>query len=287
MRAIPVLLAISIGPWGTLSARTQQPTVTAEELITAFRSPELSVRRSAVERTERSLDRRGVQDLFRNPQVESALFDLVRREHAALRSPNPADRGIVNSNNDGEGYAEYHAQVLSLAMATVPFLASDSKRDWLNILARDAYNPESDFAIWLAGFGDLVVDALLDHAVTGPTRSDRANAHAVLACLVAFTAYAPAGRSSIIPPALSFANRQRALKAINAGLQSEDDIVSHEVVRALRRAPSVETLTLLQEFARQSRVEPRFTRRGELRMSLQEEVDRVIAEMQAALSQKR
>jgi len=216
-------------------------------------------------------------DLIQEPGFTAAVLDTIRETDSVTRREAVAP---TLSADAAEGRGEAIASLLGLALEIVPLLPDGQKHDWLNVLLRAPYNPESDFADWLAGHGDLIVDAAIEQANHPQFEVDATNAYAILAMMIGRTAPGSIPARSIT---LSFANRQRALKMVIGALDPKDDVLARELVRVIRRFPSNEALSMLQEFRRKSQVDPHFTARYGLRTSLQQDVESAISTIQAAL----
>ena len=286
MRAIVLaLLAVTSAARVSAAFRAQEQPTGTRQMVGRFGSPILTVRMGAVHEALEVVKSGRGQELLRSPEIQAGLLELLRRENG-MHVRRFFDQDAAKALGDGEGWAEYYSEAGELAMGMIPLLDVTRQRDWLKLLARGSYNVESRFGVWLAEHGDLVIDALLDQTKTAAIAPDRWNAYGVLAQMVAFTAFTPQGSHPLKHP-LSFGNRQRALNAVNEGLNHPDTITAKEVVRALRSSPSAETHGILQDFLRKARGRPGFSTRGEGPRSLQEEVEKAIADTEVALHQKR
>lgn len=263
---------------------TAQQRPLADEVLVGTQSAELSTRIRTIETLSKVVQDRGSQQVLADPQIQGALFDLLQLENALTVRLFQDGRGV--SGVYGEGYGEYYAEVLNLAVGVVPLLNPQQQQLWLRELARGSYNPDSKFAEWLAGYGDLIIDALVEQTRSAEIEPNRSNAYAVLTDMVGFTAFSPQA-SKPYEHSLSFMNRQRALTVVNEGLNHKDRNISREVVWRFKRHPSPEMLILLQNFLKTQRGRPGFARRADGPQSLEEEVEKAIDQMQAALGQRR
>jgi hypothetical protein len=222
-------------------------------------------------------------ELLGDATFQNALFDLLKTENANhVRRFKDEQFGVTL----GEGWSMDYAGILGLAIDVVPLLTPPRQQDWFKELVQGSYNDDSTFGVWLAGYGDLIVDGLLDLTKTGAIIQQRRNAYALLTEMVGLTAFKPLA-SQPYPTSLSFANRQRALKAIEEGLHHQDDSVIRAIVRLLSGHASPEILTILENFDRESRGQPSYARKSDSYLTLQEHVGRAIAKVQAGLGQKR
>lgn len=278
MTAVALLMAILGMP-----VHAQRRDLSAREVTQLFASPSLTVRMEAAARTWEMISAGRSREILGDVTFQNALFDLLRRENANHVRRFEDERFGATL---GEGWSESYSGILGLSMNVVARLSPPQQREWLKELIRGSYNPDSEFGKWLAGYGDLTIDALLDLTKTAAIIQQRENAYAVLAEMVGLSAFTPvAAQPSAI--SLSFANRQRALKAVDEGLRHQDDSIPREIVMTLGRHASPEILTILQDFARQSRGQPSYSQRGEHYSSLQAEVEKAIAKVQAGLGQNR
>ena len=276
--AVALLMAIVAMP-----VHAQRGDLTAQEATQLFASPSLTVRMEAAARTWEMISAGRSREVLGDVAFQNALLGLLRRENANHVRRFQDERFGATL---GEGWSESYAGILGLSMNVIPRLSPSQQREWLTELIRGSYNPDSEFAKGLAGYGDLSIEALLDLTKNAAIIQQRENAYALLAEMVGLSAFTPAAaQSSAI--SLSFANRQRALKAVDEGLHHQDDSIPRGIVLALGRHASPETLTILQDFARQNRGQLRYSQRGEHYSSLQAEVEKAIAKVQAGLGQNR
>lgn len=258
-------------------------TITVPQIVEGLRSQRLQVRADMIEKLTRLAgDAPQFRAVLGNADIQAALLDLLRRENAAISNQAPTG---IGQNETAEGFAEYYSKVFSFAHETLPLLTAAAQREWIGELLRGAFNPDSAFAADMAKYGDLAVDALVELTRTPQPRSIRTNAYAILAQMVSLSAFQ--NRAGGYPRPLSFENRQRALKSVGDALRDDDDLVGHEVIRSLRRVPSVETLDILKDLSRKSALEPKFSRRRDYPITLQEEATRAIADMESKLGQGR
>jgi hypothetical protein len=259
-------------------AQAQTPDLSAQEIARLFASPTLSVRIDAAGRALRVVKTSQAREVLLDVNFQNALLDLLRRENVAY------ERSFQGGQPLGEAWSEYDSQLADLSMSLVALVSPQQQRQWLAELVRGAYNPDSRFATWLAGYGDLDIDALLDLTRTAARQPQRENAYAVLAEMVGLSAFKPRASLPYLT-ALSFANRQRALKAIDEGLHHQESSIPRQIVITLGRHTSPEILTILQNFDRGSRGQPSYSGRAGHNSSLQAEVEKATAKVQAGLGQ--
>jgi hypothetical protein len=273
------LLMASIGT----PVRTQTRDLSVQEIAQLFASPSLAVRMEAASRTSELMEVGRSRELLGDANFQNALFDLLKTENADhVRRFQDEQFGLTI----GEGWSMAYAGILGLAMDVVPLLTPTRQRDWFKELVRGSYNDDSQFGVWLAEYGDQIVDPLLDLTKTGAIIQQRRNAYALLTEMVGLTAFKPFA-SQPYPTSLSFANRQRALKAVDEGLHHQDDSVIRTIVRVLSGHASPETLTILEHFDGESRGQPSYARKSDSYLTLQEHVERAIAKVQTGLATNR
>ena len=283
MRAlISITVATLLMTTAGTAVQVQTRDVSAQELAQSFASPSLPVRMEAAATAWKTISLGHGRELLSDRNFQNALFDLLRRENEdhVLRF-----QGERFAATLGEGWSESYAGILGIAMQVVPLLSPEKQRDWLKELVRGSYNPVSGFATWLAGHGDLDIDALLDLTRTAAIQPQRENAYAVLAEMVGLSAFKPRASLPYLT-ALSFANRQRALTAIDEGLHHQESSIPRQIVITLGRHASPEILTILQSFDRGSRGQPGYSGRAGHNLSLQAEVEKATAKVQAGLGQE-
>jgi hypothetical protein len=221
------------------------------------------------------------EPLLRNPQFQAEWLALLRDENTThvsrLTDPDFA-------NQLGEAWSEYYAEVLEVSVEIVERVAIDAKREWLHELVRGSYNADSAFAIWLAGYGDPVADESLRLVDSAPAAALRVNAYALLTHLLSRSAYRPHAQQRPYAGELSFGTRQKAIQAVSAGLKGSDEVVAREIVGALVKDPSAESVALLKDALLTGRGRPGFTSRGTFQRSLQEEIEKAIADGEKALA---
>jgi hypothetical protein len=270
-------LVISLmGPLLAVSVSAQTPP-SVKDLIRGLRSQDESARMEAVELAVTEVSERRVSPLVDDPDFEKALLAALRRTNDSIRADmrKPAPPATTES---GDGRRDDLNLFAPVFMVVVPSLSVRRQRAWAPELVRSLYSSPSAFATWLAEFGDVVLNDLVE-GVNHPTRyEDRHDARAVLARMVAVTAAGPNARQTRLP--LSVAGRQKALRAIRGGFDPGDSR-SRELVQVFRELPSAEGLSLLQDFARRSQGVPEYSRpvRGGLK-SLEEVVDDAIRTIQ-------
>ena len=125
-------------------------------LLAKLRSDNWQERAEAVERLD------AMPDVLQSDEVKKALIDLQERENQlieqTLRESNGRDGVSVKY---GEGYSEYYFGPLSSAVGKV---ADYSDQHTLEVLVRNAYNPDSPFAKKLISYGEAIVPTLLEKA---------------------------------------------------------------------------------------------------------------------------
>jgi hypothetical protein len=274
MISIGLLVTLVVGVQTTLPKQSS-----VNDVVARLHATEWSDRERAVAVLEGST---AGSALLGSREVQDALLELLTSENRTIDELFLDGRGA--SGVHGEGYSEYYARILGLAQRVVSTLPANEKGNWLREMVAGSYNPGSALAVWMASHGDLVVDALIQLSTAGATTVERSNGFAMLTNVVTATAASPLRATPQHHP-LSATNRVRALTVLRQGLDRGDG-VSREIVWALRRDPSAESLSILQEFAKRARGRQGYAtyRFSGIHRTLSEEVDQAIAAVNQALA---
>lgn len=185
-------------------------------------------------------------DQIRSPIVDELLVELLVTEDEVVRKAFIEDDGA--SAKYGEGYAEYVAQLGEVVRRIVesrPELA----RGW-EALLKHPYNPESEFARWLAGYADKAIPFLVQCAQANDPVYRKSDALLVLSQIL------EAQQADSVSPKngqLSRVDKTRLdqiEELIRAGLTDQDLSVRWAAIQSLGRIGKPSDLELLERTAR-------------------------------------
>jgi hypothetical protein len=150
------------------AAQPAQPT--AASLLKKLNANQWEERDEAVQRLTDD------PEMVRSPAMKRALIQLLDRENKCLRAPRLQSCHLpVTKDPDNYAYATYHSMLLGLADSVI----DPGDEPGVAILVDSAYNPDSDFALKLASYGQTVVQPLLTLA-RNPDPSRRDDSYEVL-----------------------------------------------------------------------------------------------------------
>jgi hypothetical protein len=157
VKIISTIALVGICVSGRAAAQPAQPTVAS--LLKKLNANQWEERDEAVQRLTEA------PEMLRSPVIKRALIQLLDRENKRLRAPRPQSRQTAanddHENDENYAYATYHSMLLGLADSLID--PGDEPR--VAILVDSVYNPDSDFALKLASYGQTVVRPLLKIAV--------------------------------------------------------------------------------------------------------------------------
>jgi hypothetical protein len=220
-RALLTFLFFLIGATACTAQQktTERPKVAV--LLAALHAEKWSDRASACEQLLSS------PDAMNNPEVKSALIDLVDREN---RTDLSKEAGF--DPEASEGYAEYIGELLGTVATTA---------DWKDprqvcILAHSPYDPDSPFAAQLAMTGQLVIPCLM-RMTESSSWGDRYQA---VALLIQICARADNVTSETV---------QRIRQVTIAALHDREDTVRVGTVNALKNFGGEDMIPPLRQVA--------------------------------------
>ncbi len=169
-------------------------------------------------------------------KTSSALINLLESENQLVGATYRESGGREGVTSDyTEEYAEYYSKMLG-AVWTLAADTGDARA--LKALARAAYNPDSQFAMWLATNGDSVAPTLLEM-----TRSDlsysRENAAAVLGEMTK--------SDKMMVSAKTYEQIKQAL--VTAATSDSDINVKAQAIHSLGKMGDKSTLGLLESIS--------------------------------------
>jgi hypothetical protein len=171
------------------------------------------------------------------PQAKGALLDLLDRENKGDATPG-SGFGVTGD----EGHAEYYSRVLGL----VDSFVNSSDRHAVTILAHSSYNPDSDFGVKLASYGETVVAPLLwlsQHQ--DPGRSlQRANAYWMLGFVL------QAHRRGVSRHPLSAHSAVLVEARLHEGLRDRVVVTRMNAIYGIVAAGDTDVLPVLEQLAR-------------------------------------
>jgi hypothetical protein len=226
--ALLAVMAMSIG--GVVFAM-RQGSVEQTKLLTQLQSDDWRQRAASLDKLIANSDTRVARE------VNAALIDLLVRENQLIEATLRASKGVEGvSVKYGEGYSEYYARLLSAIEKAVDY---DDERT-LVVLIHSSYNPDSPFAMKLAGLGDVVVPLLLER-----TSSDIAPHRGTALAVLGEIMKRDKDRTRSLPPSV----RQQIEQALMRGAVDEDVGVRMLAVRSLGKAGGKDALQLLEGIA--------------------------------------
>jgi hypothetical protein len=181
--------------------------------------------------------------MWRAPATKRALIQLLDRENKSMRAPRQpssqsSDHDIAEHDDDGEAYAEYYSTLLG----HVERLVDPRDVHSVAILVQSAYNPDSDFAIRLASYGQKVVPALLEiNANPDPHR--RADSYELLGQVLRHQRLGTNRFPLTTQTVRDFESRLRE------GLRDSNPSVRMEAIQGVRLAGDVASLPMLQQLS--------------------------------------
>jgi hypothetical protein len=208
-----------------------QPTPAA--LLDRLHAADWEVREQAL--TELSKDPR----MLRMPETRRALFDTLARENKWLRAPHPQAQTSREEGNENLGYAEYYAQLLG----QVDSLIQPGDSTGVSLLVESAYNPDSDFALKLASYGQTVVPALLKIAAD-PDQDRRSDSYEVLGQVLRQHRLGKS-RYPLTPTAVRDVENR-----VRTGLRDPAAVVRGASIRGVKAAGDAASLPILEQLER-------------------------------------
>jgi hypothetical protein len=199
------------------------------KLLSRLHSDEWKQRAEAVQRLIAK------PETLASDQVKNALIDLLDRENQVIVSA--YQEGQPVSVKYGEAYSEYYAELLG----AVDQVADFNDKRTLDVLVRASYNPDSQFAMKFARYGEAAAPALLEIA-SSDFAPHRENALAILGEILK-RAKDPTSR---IP-----ADVQEGIKqALINGTNDAEPWVRSQAVRSIGKVGDRDLIPLLERIAK-------------------------------------
>lgn len=175
------------------------------------------------------------RDAHRSEEVKQALIDLLDRENQLIESTLRESNGLEGvSVKYGEGYSEYYSMILG----DVDQLVEASDKRALKVLARGAYNPDSQLAMKLANYGEDIVPTLLELALND-FASHRENALAILGEILK--------RGELTAKRIPNEMREEIKQALVRGTSDKEFWVRAQAVRSIGKAGDKNAIPLLEK----------------------------------------
>jgi hypothetical protein len=198
-------------------------------LLTQLQSDDWRQRADAVEKVQGNPEELG------SVQVKRALFDVFDKENQIIKASLQDGDGITNKPGFGEDYTEYYYGPLS---DTIDKITDPSDPATLDSLARSSYNPDSNFAKKLAGYGELVIPTMLK-VTNSDLPEERQRAIAVLGLVLEKDQKEPGNVRAEL--------RDLIRQAIEKAVSDDNFGVRLQAVRSLKATGKIDSLKILRQ----------------------------------------